>query len=296
MKKFLGLILLMLLPCSALSMWGQTGQQMKLISYNIWNGFEGDSLRRARFIEWTQKQAADIFVLTELVGFKEKDLKTLGQVCGYPYAAIVKEEGYPVGVLSKQPIEVIKKQVEGFWHGMMHVKTAGVDVIATHLSPFEWKYRLNEAQQIVDYIQANHLKDYYVAGDLNGHSPLDADEIAKHDKFLGNMPRWDLLQKKYCNLREGRYDFSVISTFLAAGMEDAIGRMVHPASARMSFPAAFLYDWQWDDKRLPQRRERLDYILLSPSLMEKCKSAAVHNGKENEGISDHYPVSVILEK
>ena len=151
----------MLLPCSALSMWGQTGQQMKLISYNIWNGFEGDSLRRARFIEWTQKQAADIFVLTELVGFKEKDLKTLGQVCGYPYAAIVKEEGYPVGVLSKQPIEVIKKQVEGFWHGMMHVKTAGVDVIATHLSPFEWKYRLNEAQQIVDYIQANHLKDYY---------------------------------------------------------------------------------------------------------------------------------------
>ena len=38
MKKFLGLILLMLLPCSALSMWGQTGQQMKLISYNIWNG------------------------------------------------------------------------------------------------------------------------------------------------------------------------------------------------------------------------------------------------------------------
>ena len=52
MKKFLGLILLMLLPCSALSMWGQTGQQMKLISYNIWNGFEGDSLRRARFIEW----------------------------------------------------------------------------------------------------------------------------------------------------------------------------------------------------------------------------------------------------
>lgn len=32
MKKFLGLILLMLLPCSTLSMWGQTGQQMKLIS------------------------------------------------------------------------------------------------------------------------------------------------------------------------------------------------------------------------------------------------------------------------
>ena len=55
MKKFLGLILLMLLPCSTLSMWGQTGQQMKLISYNIWNGFEGDSLRRARFYRMDSK-------------------------------------------------------------------------------------------------------------------------------------------------------------------------------------------------------------------------------------------------
>ena len=107
---------------------------------------------------------------------------------------MVKEEGYPVGVLSKQPIEVIKKQVEGFWHGMMHVKTAGVDVIATHLSPFEWKYRLNEAQQIVDYIHRNHLKDYYVAGDLNAHSPLDADEIAGHDTLLVNMQRWCIRQ------------------------------------------------------------------------------------------------------
>ena len=55
---------------------------------------------------------------------------------------------------------------------------------------------MNEAQQIVDYIQANHLKDYYVAGDLNAHSPLDADEIAKHDTLLANMQRWDLSQKK----------------------------------------------------------------------------------------------------
>ena len=55
---------------------------------------------------------------------------------------------------------------------MMHVKTAGVDVIATHLSPFEWKYRLSEAQQIVDYIQANHLKDYYVAGEFECSFPI----------------------------------------------------------------------------------------------------------------------------
>lgn len=292
MNKVLGVIIMLVLSLCPSSLWGQSEKQLKIISYNIWNGFEGDSLRHARFVEWTRRQSADIIVLTELVGFKEKDLVTLGKACGYPHAAIVKEVGYPVGVLSKQPIEVITKLVDGFWHGMLHVKTMGIDVIATHLSPFEWKYRLKEANRIVEYIREKELKDYFVAGDLNAHSPLDADEITKHDSLLIHMQRWDASQPEYRNLRDGRYDFSVISTFLGEGMEDAIGRLVHPANLRMSFPAAFLYGWKIEDKRLPLQRERLDYILLSPSLMQRCTQAAVY---PVEGVSDHYPVSVTLK-
>ena len=81
--------------------------------------------------------------------------------------------------------------------------------------------------------------------------------------------------------------------FLAAGMEDAIGRMVHPASARMSFR---LHSFMIGSGMTSVCRNVVNgwiIYLLSPSLMEKCKSAAVHNGRENEGISDHYPVSVI---
>lgn len=292
MNKVLGVIIMLVLSLCPSGLWGQSEKQLKIISYNIWNGFEGDSLRHARFVEWTRGQSADIIVLTELVGFKEKDLVTLGKACGYPHAAIVKEVGYPVGVLSKQPIEVITKLVDGFWHGMLHVKTMGIDVIATHLSPFEWKYRLKEANRIVEYMKEKELKDYFVAGDLNAHSPLDADEIAKHDSLLVHMQRWDASQPEYRNLRDGRYDFSVIATFLGVGMEDAIGRLVHPANLRMSFPAAFLYGWKIEDKRLPLQRERLDYILLSPSLMQRCVQAAVY---PVEGVSDHYPVSVTLK-
>lgn len=292
MRKIIGLFIVILLMLGASNMSGQSNRPIKIISYNIWNGFEGDSLRRARFIEWTENQSADIVVLTELVSFKEKDLITLGKVCGFPHTALLKEEGYPVGVLSKQPITIISKQVDGFWHGMMHVRTQGIDVIATHLSPFEWSYRLNEAAKIIDYIRQKSLKDYFVAGDLNAHSPLDADEIMTHDSLLINMQRWDASQEKYRNLREGRYDFSVIAKFLSVGMEDAIGRLVHPAAERMSYPAAFLYSWKIDDKRLSLLRERLDYILLSPSLMERCVQAAVY---PVEGVSDHYPVSVLLK-
>jgi exodeoxyribonuclease-3 len=292
MNKVLGLIIMFLVSLCPSALQGQNAKRLKIISYNIWNGFEKDTTRRALFVDWTKGQSADIVVLTELVDFKEKDLVTLGQVCGYPHTALLKEEGYPVGVFSKQPISIISKQLEGFWHGMMHVQTQGIDVIATHLSPFEWKYRLKEANRIVSYIKEKGLKDYFVAGDLNAHSPLDADEIAGHDMLLKNMQGWDASQREYRNLRNGRFDFSVISTFLAAGMEDAIGRLVHPASARMSFPSAYLYNWKIEDKRLPLLRERLDYILLSPSLMERCILAEV---SPVEGVSDHYPVSVTLK-
>lgn len=44
---------------------------------------------------------------------------------------------YPVGLTSKQPVTVVKKQLEGFWHRMLHARTAGLNLIVTHLSPFE---------------------------------------------------------------------------------------------------------------------------------------------------------------
>lgn len=292
MKRIVRIIILLIVTGTCLLMSVQAARPLKLVSYNIWNGFEGDSLRRHRFVDWTRSQSPDIMVLTELVGFKAADLQRLGRDCGFSYSAISKEEGYSVGVLSRTPIEVEARFKAGFWHGMMHVRTAGLDVIATHLSPFEWQYRRKEAQKIADYIRLRELKDYYVAGDLNAHSPLDADELATHDSLLVRMRRWDASQPTYRNLHDGRFEYSVISTFLSAGLEDALGRMIHPAVLRMSYPAAFLYNWKIDKKELSLLRERIDYILLSPSLMQHCVQAAVH---PVEGVSDHYPVSVLLK-
>lgn len=295
MKKVLGFIIMLLFSLCPLQMEGQSVKQLKIISYNIWNGFENDTVRRSKCINWIIRQAPDIVAFDELVEFKGKDLKDLGKAYGHPYAALVKEEGYPVGITSRYPIKVIHKQIEGFWHGMMHVHTAGLDLILTHLSPFEWSYRLKEAKQITQYIIDHQLDSCIVLGDLNAYSPYDADEMEKQDTLIANMQRWDKEQPVYRNMRDGRFDYSVLSEFFSVGLEDAIGRLVKPASQRMSYPAAFLYGWRWDDPRLSLRRERLDYILLSPSLMPFCRAAAVHNGNENEGISDHYPVSVVLD-
>lgn len=292
--KALGLLLLLFLfPFKGISQ-EKAANTIKVISYNIWNGFEKDAARQARFTEWMNAQQPDIVALEELVGINEKDLAALAASYGHPYVAIVKEEGYPVGLTSRQPIRVVKKQVEGFWHGMLHAQTYGLDIIVTHLSPFEWKYRLKEAEAITHYIHENKLESCMVMGDFNAYSPFDADEVETHTQLKQNMLGWDKSHPEYGNMRGERFDYSVLSEFLSIGFADPV-KMFVPAAKRMSYPAATLYEWQWGDPRLKMLGERLDYILVSPALAPKCIDATVHNGKELEGISDHYPVSVILE-
>ena len=269
-------------------------QTLKVISYNIWNGFEKDAARRARFVDWMNEQKPQIVALEELVGFTEKDLSELAASYGHPYVAIVKEEGYPVGLTSRQPIRVIKKQVEGFWHGMLHAQTYGLDIIVTHLSPFEWDYRLKEATAITQYIQENELNECLVMGDFNAYSPFDADEVETHTELRKNMLGWDKKHPEYGNMRGEQFDYLSLSQFLSIGFADPV-KMFAPANKRMSYPAATLYKWQWGDSRLKMLGERLDYILVSPSLAPRCVHASVHNGKDLEGISDHYPVSLIFE-
>lgn len=268
-------------------------EKLRVISYNIWNGFEHDASRRANFINWIKGQQPDILAMTELVGFTEKDLGQLASEYGHKYYAIVKEEGYPVGITSNEPITVVKKQMEGFWHGMLHVKTHGLDMIVTHLSPHDWKFRLKEAQMLTSYIQDNQLDNCMVMGDFNAYSPFDADWVETHAQLIENMQKWDAEQETYRNMRDGRFDYSVLSKFLSIGLTD-ICRLYVPADKRTTFPTAFLYGWQHGDTRLHGIGERLDYILVSPSLVSRCLDARIHNGIETEGISDHYPVSVDL--
>lgn len=268
-------------------------EKIRVVSYNIWNGFEKDAGRKDKFTGWIKQQNPDIVALEELVGFTENDLKELAASYGHPYAAIVKEEGYPVGITSRKPITVVTRQVEGFWHGMLHVKTYGIDVIVTHLSPFEWQYRLKEARAITEYIRERKLDSCLVMGDFNAYSPFDADEVESHTALKANMAEWDKKQPVYRNMRGNKFDYSVLACFLSSGFADACQLFV-PAAQRMSYPAAFLYNWSWGDPRLKMLGERLDYILVSPALTPYCTQARVHNGTETEGISDHYPVSVEL--
>lgn len=48
---------------------------------------------------------------------------------------------------------------------------------------------------IISYVDSLKLEDYFVAGDFNAISPLDADEIITHKTWIRNIKRGMLLDQ-----------------------------------------------------------------------------------------------------
>lgn len=257
--------------------WDAAVQKVRIISYNIFNGFDWgkDKDREERFVSWVKESQPDILALQELCGFTEKKLADLAQQWGHSYVAIVKEDGYPVGITSRRPIEVKAKLLEGVGHGLLHVDTYGLELLVTHLNPHDVLKRRAEAAKITKYIEDQKLTKYIVMGDLNAHSPADADRIENSRKDSENV------------------DYSVISRFLAVPLVDICRRYVE-ADSRHTFPTPILMTVSKQESVRKRSSERIDFILLQPDLLEAVSDAFIYNGSDTDYLSDHYPIGVDL--
>jgi endonuclease/exonuclease/phosphatase family metal-dependent hydrolase len=82
-----------------------------------------------------------------------------------------------------------------------------------------------------------------------------------------------------------------MSSSLALPLYDVVREKTTGMIERGSFPGRVLGPVNNETaEQLVSRLERIDYILVSPSLKEKCIDAKINNGKENWFLSDHYPV------
>ncbi|KKB58537.1 endonuclease/exonuclease/phosphatase family protein [Parabacteroides gordonii] len=274
------LFLFLLLVCSGIYAqtsnsyerdWRTDRQKIKIISYNIMDGFSNgaDKDRIARFTAWVKEQSPDVLALNELCGFTEAKLKELAAGYGHPYAAIVKENGYPVGLTSKTPIQVIDRKIDGYGHGLLHCKVLNMDFLVTHLNPSDRLKRKQEADNIVNYITDNRLTDCLLMGDMNAHSPFDASWTDEH---LEN--------------------YAVISTFMAASLHD-ICYLFTADAQRYSFPTRILVSSPKGDA-LRRQQERIDFIFVTDSLRPNCVDAQIYNGSDTDYLSDHYPVGISM--
>ncbi|MBD0831981.1 endonuclease/exonuclease/phosphatase family protein [Aestuariibaculum sediminum] len=268
---------------------------LKIMTYNIWNGFDWgkDQNRHDNFIKFIKDTNPDVLALQELCGYNEEKLKSDAAQWGHNYVKILKTEGYPVGLTSKRPIKVKALSIEGYWHGMLHCETFGIDFFVVHLSPADCNFRLKEANQIVKSIEMNSIEKYVVLGDFNAHSPMDFQKLNKQTELLKRYSKEN--NKRYSNLRLGQFDFSVVSKFLAMPLIDICASFVDEKE-RFTFPTPILIGkYRTDMNDVIKSRERIDYILVSPRLSRFCINSTILNHGVPDQLSDHYPIVAEFE-
>lgn len=275
-------------------------QPLKVITYNIWNGFDWgkDTDREKAMVQWLKEQDADVIGFQELNAFTPEKLAQLARQWGHPYTLLLKEDGYPIGISSKTPLELKSRMLGGFWHGMLHAKTRNVDFLVVHLSPHDWKFRRSEAEIVSNYIENvlvnNDQEKFMVIGDFNSHSPFDAGFDVAHPETLKRNQESDRLRlaengpSAYQTLRNGRFDYSVMSRFLSLPLIDVV-QIYTKESQKTSFPTP-LVTKELSPAQRADYQQRIDYILVSPYFEFRCTQAEVVNMGMPEGLSDHYPV------
>lgn len=268
---------------------------LKVISYNIWNGFDWgkDTLRHKQLQQWVDKQKPSVVALQELCGYTPQKLQEDAESWGHPYSVLLKTTGYSVGLSSEFPIHLKEKIRDGLHHGALHCQTAGIDFLVVHLHPGSIKKRMEEAEILhskLEEIQRVNPK-YIILGDFNAHSPFDADLYDPDGYFMNRLRKSNGGKGINGNVFMNDLDYSVMASFLAFPLYDVIRKSTRAMRERGSFPGRVLGQLNNETtEQLVSRLERIDYILVSPSLKEKCIDGKINNGEENWFLSDHYPV------
>ena len=197
-----------------------TTETLKVLSYNVLEGMKLDKANDYNnFVTWVSEQAPDIMAIEETNGFTKEKLTALSSRWGHNYAEMCKESGYPVSITSKYPIEVVSRILDGVWHGGIHVKIKGINILVLHLYPFSYTpsgsnaangdaYRLEEIQTYLDNTIRKYPDEKYwlMMGDFNSRSsrdnwfykyPADDTRFLVHDYILQNTPYVDVIAEKY---------------------------------------------------------------------------------------------------
>lgn len=273
------------------------GKSLKVITYNIWNGFDWgkDTFRQEKFVNWIDSQKPDVVALQELCGFTNEKLTKLAKSWGHDYTEILKTEGYPVGITSSKPIEVKERIFENMHHGALHCQTWGVNFMIVHLSPFNYEKRHEETDVILSKlakVKATQDK-YIVLGDFNAVSPFDAHFYANNMDMLKSKRESETKHDHVRNLLYGALEYGTISSYLSFPLIDVVQRNTAELEQRISYPTQVFENEKGDGRS--SNSTRIDYMLASPLLGHKCTNAQVVNGEATYYLSDHYPVLAEFE-
>lgn len=263
----------------------QAQTALKIISYNVYNYFETEAARKARFVTWAKAQQADVIAYQELVNISGEELKALGKSIDHPYTALAKEKGYSVGISSKYPITDVKRVIEGMHHGFMAVKIEDLNFVVVHLSPFKYEKRREEVGLITDSLQRWAItKKVLIMGDMNSLAASDSMSYNRHDR-LTPMLKSDS-SSHLSNASNGKLDYEVPAFLIQKGFIDTWS--MKTKGFNFSYPTLVFGP-------VPEAsKERIDYIFISPDLQKNATKPIIVKDAMTDQLSDHYPISILL--
>ncbi|MFL2869429.1 MAG: endonuclease/exonuclease/phosphatase family protein [Pirellulaceae bacterium] len=279
---------------------------LTVLNYNVFNGFRGGKSYDDA-VQWINEVKPDIAGWQELVGWNEARLQKAAEDWDHPYAATLKSGGYNIGLSSRYEIEVIKRQTTGFWHGYLHCRTAGLDVIVCHLWPGSRRGQLKEATILRDLVVQLHKdgRQVLLMGDFNAHSASDKNWIDRQQPLIDRRAPADMKRAPEDRfIVDGRWNFDVMMRIFESSLIDPVRIQFErefktPAADQQrllgSFPTRVLNHVSTSELQ-SGFLERIDFILATPELAKKCVNARVVRDVEIlESTSDHYPVIVEIK-
>jgi len=253
---------------------------MKIISWNV-NGIR--AVAKKGFKKWLDEEKPDILGLQEIKANEENIPKDLKSPENYnTYFNPAERKGYSgVATFSKEvPTEVtngigIEKfdnegrvtriQYDDFYLYNIYFPNGGSQ---NKRVPYKLDF-YEELLKICDQLHQDG-KNVIITGDFNtAHAEIDLANPKANEKNTGFLPE----ERKW------------IDIYLEHGFVDAYRKL---------YPENEVYTW-WTYRFQSRERDvgwRLDYFLVSESLMEKVNDVVIHG--EIMG-SDHCPVSLILK-
>ena len=255
-------------------------QTLRVLSYNTYYVFsKGTQVEAAT--AWIAGQTPQVVALQEL---------TAGW--GHPHSALLKTSGFSVGLTSTEPIEIVDRIMAGMHHGSLHARIDGIHYFVVHLSPFQWTKRDSEADILLGVIKPLLAQGEPVIalGDFNALSSADQSLLEAQPEALERSQASDAKHDHVQNLRDGRFDYTVMQKFFDAGLHDAsLSFLQESKMTRWTIPTGI---WTEEKTTPPKGGTRIDFLLADPSLADSAVSAQIiRNGVVNR-TSDHYPVMV----
>lgn len=289
---WIGILLWCLLDGLVLAQADDQPETLKVLTHNVWYGFTKKSEPRyTHWKTWMAAQAPDVVALQELNGYTEDRLAADAAAWGHRHSVLLKTDGFPTGITSRFPITNVQRLREGFHHGLLRCRIAGIWFYVIHFHPSNYARRIEEAGLLQQNAESLPEQDprILLIGDFNGFSPADRRHYDQDSRLVPFFQQLDMKNKEARNLNDGHLDYGGLEAILAQGYVDLLDRDRDPSEAfQGTFPTPLVSDEDHGTDR------RIDYIFASPSLVPATVSVSILRDAVTDGLSDHYPVTATL--